>query len=95
MTDRDPANVDEPEPIRMIRYALDHGVNYVDTAYLYQAGPSGLRHAADKRLAVVIMEPLRGGQLSIVLSTRDGFACEPTAIEKHNAQFDVFLGSQY
>ena len=37
---KDQSNVDEPEAIRIMRYAFDHGVNYVDSSYRYNNGNS-------------------------------------------------------
>jgi len=40
LVDKETGKVDEPEAKRMMRYAVDHGVNYIDTAYPYHEGQS-------------------------------------------------------
>ncbi len=40
LSDSDPANIDFAEATRIVRYAFDNGVNYLDTAYPYHGGNS-------------------------------------------------------
>ena len=72
--------IDEERAARQIRYAIDRGVNYIDTAWLYHGGDS---------------EPFVGRVLSDGCRERVRLATTlPTWLVRSGADMDRFLDAQ-
>ena len=70
-------NTDHDESVRIIRTALDAGVNLVDTADVYSGGES----------EVIVGKALRGRRDDVVLATKFGLPMgeDPNRAERHRA----------
>jgi predicted aldo/keto reductase-like oxidoreductase len=76
----DNSAVDEKEAIRIIRYGIDKGINYVDTAYFYHDGLS----------EVIVGRALKDGyRQKVRLATK-----APIGLMKNPEDFDRILGEQ-
>jgi len=84
--DRKPEQIDYPKAIELLRYAIDHGVNYVDTAYFYHAAVFGQRGMSEPFLG----EALAGGwREKVKLATK-----MPLFQLRQKEQMETFLAEQ-
>ena len=71
--------INEGEAKNMIQYAIDHGVNYFDTAYPYHSGKS----------EPLLGKALRGNRDKVMIATK-----LPVWLVKEEIDFERFLGEQ-
>lgn len=78
--DNDSGKINEPLAMKMIRHAIDEGVNYVDTAYPYH------QEQSERFIAKVLKD---GYREKVKLATK-----MPSWLVKEEADFDRFLEEQ-
>jgi predicted aldo/keto reductase-like oxidoreductase len=82
----DHSNIDEPEATKMVHYAIDHGVNYLDTAYPYHRGKEEKSGNSERFLGRALKGGYRG---KVKLATK-----MPCWLVEAAEDFDKFLNEQ-
>ncbi len=82
----DPTNIDEDKAIKMIRYAIDAGVNYVDTAYPYHGTGFASGGASEPFVAKALKD---GYREKVKIATK-----LPSWLIKTRADMDKYLNEQ-
>jgi hypothetical protein len=80
LVDADPGQIDEDKATKLIRYAIDHGVNYVDTAWPYH------REQSERFLGRALKD---GYRERVKLATK-----QPCWLVKETSDFDRYLDEQ-
>jgi predicted aldo/keto reductase-like oxidoreductase len=84
--DHKPEKIDYSKATQLLHYAIDHGVNYVDTAYFYHSAVFGQRGESEP----FVGEALSGGwRKKVHLATK-----MPLFRLSHKEQMDTFLKEQ-
>jgi uncharacterized protein len=84
--DHMPEKIDYPEATRLLHYAIENGVNYVDTAYFYHSSVFGQRGVSEP----FVGEALSGGwRKKVHLATK-----MPLLLVRNKGQMEAFLNEQ-
>ncbi len=82
----DPSKIDEEKATKMIRYAIDSGVNYIDTAYPYHGTGMGSAGQSEPFVAKVLKD---GYREKVKIATK-----LPSWLIKTRADMDKYLNEQ-
>lgn len=86
LLDKNSSNVNEPEAIKMLRYAIDNGVNYMDTAWPYHGTGMGSHGQSEFILAKALRD---GYRAKVKIATK-----LPSWLIKSREDMDRYLDEQ-